>query len=457
MKNDLRNVYVKGMSPEQLANAVLDQVSTRKISLPIDPFRIMRMCGIVYQFMDFKKLEGIYIVPEDENDTPIVGININRPITRQRFTAAHELCHHIKDRKSEMCAIDDLRDVEKYAERFAAALLMPDRLFESEIKHALQKSPNNKMGLYDALHLSIKYGVSFSSCANKLFYKYHILDIGNNDTLSNAISAFRPNKKKEKLELKTEDVRLLEQSINSYTIFFGPMNEQLTWLSFKNDFIFNENRMEGINLSKEKVSEIVTDLRLHGNESIFCNESNAEIIQIVGHASIYDFLATTTELPTIMRLTSLHKMLYQYAPFPEFAGNYRTTNNHIKGAQIHTSDWWNIKEALQSIEPEMNAIIKNAARLSVSEYIRKSAKIHHRITQIHPFQDGNGRTSRCLLNWMFKVKRLPPIYIQAKDKDDYYQALTNADKSNDCKELERIFIHELFRTSVRINRNLIDI
>lgn len=102
MKNDLRNVYIKGMSPEQLANAVLDQVSSSKISLPIDPFQIMHEYGIVYQFMDFKKLEGIYIVPEDENDTPIVGININRPITRQRFTAAHELCHHIKDRKMEM-------------------------------------------------------------------------------------------------------------------------------------------------------------------------------------------------------------------------------------------------------------------------------------------------------------------------------------------------------------------
>lgn len=58
---------------------------------------------------------------------------------------------------------------------------------------------------------------------------------------------------------------------------------------------------------------------------------------------------------------------------------------------------------------------------------------------------------------MFKIKQLPPIYIQANDKDDYYQALTDADKNNDCKELERVFIHELFRTSVRINSNLIEI
>ena len=56
-------------------------------SFPIDPFKMIRDFGIVYQFMDFKDLEGIYIIPEEENDIPIIGINFGRPITRQRYTA----------------------------------------------------------------------------------------------------------------------------------------------------------------------------------------------------------------------------------------------------------------------------------------------------------------------------------------------------------------------------------
>lgn len=48
---------------------------------------MIRDFGIVYQFMDFKDLEGIYIIPEEENDIPIIGINFGRPITRQRYTA----------------------------------------------------------------------------------------------------------------------------------------------------------------------------------------------------------------------------------------------------------------------------------------------------------------------------------------------------------------------------------
>lgn len=86
------NLYSQGMSPQVLAEKVLeDRLGREMPSIPIDPFKLMREYGIVYQFMGFKDLEGIYLVPEDGNDIPLVGINYKRKITRQRFTAAHEL------------------------------------------------------------------------------------------------------------------------------------------------------------------------------------------------------------------------------------------------------------------------------------------------------------------------------------------------------------------------------
>ncbi len=110
------NLFEFGMSPQALAEKVLEDRFGKEIpSIPIDPFKLMREYGIVYQFMEFEDLEGIYLVPEDDNDIPLVGINYKRKITRQRFTAAHELCHHLKDRRNEVCPkggtgdkIDDL-------------------------------------------------------------------------------------------------------------------------------------------------------------------------------------------------------------------------------------------------------------------------------------------------------------------------------------------------------------
>lgn len=54
-------------------------------------------------------MEGIYLVPKNDNDIPLVDINYKRKITRQRFTAAHELCHNLKDRRNKACPKGGIR------------------------------------------------------------------------------------------------------------------------------------------------------------------------------------------------------------------------------------------------------------------------------------------------------------------------------------------------------------
>ncbi len=57
------------MSPQALAERMLeDRFGKEMPSIPIDPFKLMREYGIIYQFMEFEDLEGIYLVPEGDND-----------------------------------------------------------------------------------------------------------------------------------------------------------------------------------------------------------------------------------------------------------------------------------------------------------------------------------------------------------------------------------------------------
>ena len=67
--------------------------------------------------------------------------------------------------------------------------------------------------------------------------------------------------------------------------------------------------------------------------------------------------------------------------------------------------------------------------------------------------DGNGRSSRALLNWMLREKGLPPIYFKLSEKESYYVALERADKNGDYTELLRITIRELFRTMLRVKKD----
>lgn len=450
MVNESKNFYSPGMSPQALAAKVLkDRFGEEMPSIPIDPFKLMREYGIVYQLMEFENLEGIYLVPEGEKDLPVVGINYKRKITRQRFTAAHELCHHLKDRRSEICPKGgNGSETERFAEQFAAELLMPGKLFLSV---AQEYAENGKVSLDDALQIAERFGVSFRSCVLRLAYTFHILD-GDYKNLNKRISDYRPDRKKLAMGMEIENINLLRQEIDSY-VFFFTIEPDIVWYRFKNDFIYNENRMEGLDLDEEEVAEIVTDLRINRQDSLYCKESYEDIIQVVGHAELYDYVLETEDKLTIYKLLDLNKKLFQYAPYPEEAGKTRIDNNLVLGAKFETVDWREVAAELVKLQNPVEDLVRDADRLTISEYVLQALKIHHRITQIHPFRDGNGRSSRAMLNWMLRKKGLPPIYFKFPEKESYYLALERADKYRDYSELLRITIRELFRTIMWAKKN----
>ncbi len=59
-----------------------------------------------------------------------------------------------------------------------------------------------------------------------------------------------------------------------------------------------------------------------------------------------------------------------------------------------------------------------------------SAWLHHRFTQIHPFQDGNGRIARALASIVFLKAGLFPLVIRDSDRKEYITALEDADAGN---------------------------
>jgi len=57
-----------------------------------------------------------------------------------------------------------------------------------------------------------------------------------------------------------------------------------------------------------------------------------------------------------------------------------------------------------------------------------SAWFHHAFTQIHPFQDGNGRMARLLSTLILIKHQLFPFNLLREERNDYIDALENADK-----------------------------
>ena len=117
----------KYTDPEKMAADFLNiYFRNREISYPFNPFQMLSDMGIAFSMRPFHKLEGVYMPANGADDLAVVGINLDRPITRQRYTAAHELCHHLRDSNNRCICTPNAQDrIEKFAEGFAAAVLMP--------------------------------------------------------------------------------------------------------------------------------------------------------------------------------------------------------------------------------------------------------------------------------------------------------------------------------------------
>ncbi len=53
--------------------------------------------------------------------------------------------------------------------------------------------------------------------------------------------------------------------------------------------------------------------------------------------------------------------------------------------------------------------------------------LHYRFVRIHPFDDGNGRVARLLMNYVLLKNGLPPVVIKSAEKANYLRALNAAD------------------------------
>lgn len=68
----------------------------------------------------------------------------------------------------------------------------------------------------------------------------------------------------------------------------------------------------------------------------------------------------------------------------------------------------------------------------------ESAWLHHRFTQIHPFEDGNGRVARAIASLVFIRKGMFPLLISREERAEYLEALSCADRM-DMSPLVNLF------------------
>ena len=107
-------------------------------------------------------------------------------------------------------------------------------------------------------------------------------------------------------------------------------------------------------------------------------------------------------------------------------GKYKSQPNHVL-----TSTGEIFRFATPEETPAMMGELIDWYRAKIeSTYINPiliASEFHYRFIRIHPFDDGNGRTARILMNFILMQFQFPPVIIKSEEKNKYFFALRQAD------------------------------
>ena len=124
------------------------------------------------------------------------------------------------------------------------------------------------------------------------------------------------------------------------------------------------------------------------------------------------------------------------------AGKYKLSHNKIQGNPFFKTS------SPQKVPYLMNNYCEQLKKINSKEdFLEKLGYIHNELQYIHPFSDGNSRTTRMILNWMMIKNKFPIIVIKMGCFEEYMNLTKLSTKRNDAKLL-KLFHHILLHENI---------
>ncbi|MCD8500667.1 MAG: Fic family protein [Bacillaceae bacterium] len=198
------------------------------------------------------------------------------------------------------------------------------------------------------------------------------------------------------------------------------------------DWTYNSNAIEGNTLTISETKVVLEGITIGG-------KTMREHLEVINHrdAIVYvEEIVQKREALTQWQIKNLHRLVLKGID-DDYAGVYRDQQVFIAGAK-------HIPPAPLLIQEEMDQLMSwYEQETSELHPVIRGAMLHSKFDGIHPFIDGNGRTSRLLLNLELMKDGFPPIVIKVENRLAYYESLDRAHTQNDYTDFIRLVTAEL--------------
>ncbi|MBR9700431.1 Fic family protein [Candidatus Woesearchaeota archaeon] len=145
------------------------------------------------------------------------------------------------------------------------------------------------------------------------------------------------------------------------------------------------------------------------------------------HASLKYLLDNLQEDITPKRIKKINEQIM--FSLHSNAGNYKKTHNKIQGnPSFKTAGPVEVPLLMEQFCEYLHTIDNK------EKCIENIGKIHNELQRIHPFSDGNSRTTRTIINWML-IKHDLPLLVLKMGAFDTYMSLTKLSKDRNDEKL----------------------
>lgn len=215
----------------------------------------------------------------------------------------------------------------------------------------------------------------------------------------------------------------------------SPENQRRWDKKVRLEFNYNSNHIEGNTLTYGETELLLLFDETHGSRPMRDYEEMKA--HDVAFQKIKEW-ATDTETPlTEQDIKNLNQIIlvqpfWKNAITPDgqptrrqiTVGNYKTQPNSVRLPNGELFEY----TAPQEVPIQMQALMEwYRDEQTALHPVTLAAMFHYKFVCIHPFDDGNGRVSRLLMNYVLLAHKLPPVVIKSSDKQNYLHALHLAD------------------------------
>ncbi|MDQ3712661.1 MAG: Fic family protein [Acidobacteriota bacterium] len=205
---------------------------------------------------------------------------------------------------------------------------------------------------------------------------------------------------------------------------------------FRLDWNYHSNNLEGNSLTYgETKALILFGITAQGKPL-------KDHFEITGHNEAINWILEIVKDETPLTekfIRELHSLLLKESSYKEAqapngkptrrkieVGKYKTLPNHVVTVTGETFYFATPVETPAKMQELIEWFRKEKEKPDVNPIIL-AALFHYRFIRIHPFDDGNGRVARILMNFILMQFGYPPAIIKTEDKENYFAVLRLAD------------------------------